>query len=74
MKKSYDFSKGDKNPYYKKLKKQGFIITPDISFDLSELFPQLSKKSKHKKKSNLVQFLIELTQRVEKLEKELKKQ
>jgi len=42
MKKEYDFSKADKNPYTKSLKKQ---ITINISEEVLEYFKELSEKT-----------------------------
>ena len=42
MKKEYDFSKGNKNPYAKLLKKQ---ITINISTDALEYFQQMSEET-----------------------------
>ncbi len=45
MKKNYDFSKGEKNPYFRKLRGKKFEITEEISFELSDLIKEV-KKSK----------------------------
>ena len=42
MKKEYDFSKGNKNPYTKMLKKQ---ITINISEDVLDYFKEMSEKT-----------------------------
>ena len=42
MKKEYNFSKADKNPYIKSLKKQ---ITINISEEVLEYFKELSEKT-----------------------------
>jgi hypothetical protein len=50
MKKSYDFSKGEKNPYYKKLKGKKLKFTEEVSFDLSDLVKEM-KKAKSRPKA-----------------------
>lgn len=50
MKKNYDFSKGIKNPYYKKIKGKKYEIVEDVSFDLNDLIKP-EKKDRLKKKS-----------------------
>lgn len=56
MKKEYDFSKGEKNPYYKKLKGKKLQMTEEVSFELSDLVHELKKtkraRSSKSKKSN----------------------
>lgn len=42
MEKEYDFSKGNKNPYSKQLKKQ---ITINISEEVLDYFKELSEKT-----------------------------
>lgn len=72
MKKTYDFSKAEKNPYIQKLKKEGFTLTPDVSYDLKDfLSATATKKRKNRKNIDLVEILIELTKRIETLEREL---
>lgn len=54
MKKNYDFSKGKKNPYYKKLKGKKIELTEEVSFQLSDLVKQIKKtKSKGKASTSL---------------------
>lgn len=42
MKKEYDFSKGNKNPYSKQLKKQ---ITINVSEEVLDYFKEMSEKT-----------------------------
>ncbi|MGE3757842.1 MAG: hypothetical protein AB7H97_08800 [Pseudobdellovibrionaceae bacterium] len=67
MKKHYDFSKGEKNPYYKKLKGQKIKMTDEVSFDLKDLL-KIDKKSK---KTKLEKEITDLNKRLTKLEKRL---
>jgi hypothetical protein len=54
MKKNYDFSKGKKNPYYKKLKGKKIELTEEVSFQLSDLVKEFKKtKSKNKASSSV---------------------
>lgn len=46
MKKTYDFTKGEKNPYYKKLKGKNLQVTEEVSFELSDLVRKLKKTKK----------------------------
>lgn len=67
MKKNYDFSKGEKNPYYKKLKNKKLQAAEEVSFSLNDL---VSKGSRPKQES-LEKKVNELSQRILKLEKKL---
>jgi hypothetical protein len=51
MKKNYDFSKGQKNPYYKKLKGHKLQSTQEVSFNLEDIV-KLAKKTTGKKKTS----------------------
>jgi len=48
MKKSYDFSKGEKNPYYKKLKGKELQLVEEVSFELADLVKPKKKKTTRK--------------------------
>lgn len=50
MKKNYDFSRGEKNPYYKKLKGKKLLIEQEVSFSLEDVV-HLVKKTTAKKKT-----------------------
>lgn len=53
MKKNYDFSKGEKNPYYKKLKGKELQLVEEVSFELADLVKTASKKKTVRKKARL---------------------
>ncbi len=50
MRKSYDFSAGQKNPYFKKLKGKKLQTTEEVSIELKDLLEKLGKKKKKKSK------------------------
>jgi hypothetical protein len=49
MKRSYDFSKGEKNPYFKKLKGKKLQLTEEVSFEIKDLLSAPKKKKKPSK-------------------------
>ncbi len=65
MRKSYDFTKAEKNPYYKKIKGKKIRIDEEVSFELKDLI-KLEKKSKSKKK--LSDIINDLEKRLKTLE------
>ena len=76
MKKKYDFSKAEKNPYYDKIKKQGCEITPDVSFSIDDILNFIvnsESKTKNKKSQNLLKTIKDLQKRVKALEKKIDK-
>jgi hypothetical protein len=69
MKKNYDFSKGVKNPYYKKLKDKKIQLTEEVSFELKDLVLNIARSNK---KSNLEKQIKLLQRRISNLEKRVK--
>jgi hypothetical protein len=51
MKKNYDFSKGEKNPYFRKLKGKALKLTEEISFELADLVKLAKTKKITRKKA-----------------------
>ena len=56
MKEKYDFTKGKKNPYTKKLKKQ---ITISISEEVLDYFKKLSKETSVPYKTLINSYLLD---------------
>ncbi len=69
MRKNYDFSKAEKNPFYKKIKGKKIRTDEEVSFELKDLI-KLEKNSKSKKK--LSETIIDLEKRLKTLEAKIK--
>ena len=70
MRKNYDFSKAEKNPYYKKLKGKKTKAEVEVSLDLKDLV-QIEKKAKSRQK--LSETIQKLEKRIAALEAKNKK-
>ena len=65
MKKEYDFSKGNKNPYTKQLKKQ---ITINISKEVLDYFKDLSEKTSIPYQSLINFYLLDCVKNKKKID------
>jgi hypothetical protein len=71
MKKNYDFSKAEKNPYAEKLKGKKLILQPDVSIELADIVNK--KKTQIANESELKKTVLSLEKRVKKLEQRIRK-
>ena len=65
MKKEYDFSKGNKNPYTKQLKKQ---ITINISEEVLDYFKEMSEKTSIPYQSLINFYLLDCVKNKKKID------
>ena len=65
MKSEYDFSKGNKNPYAKSLKKQ---ITINISEEVLEYFKEMSEKTSIPYQSLINFYLLDCVKNKKKID------